>query len=345
MTIPSDEGRRRVRPVSRRRMLGVTAAACAAPIFAGLAGVKIDEDLPLYEWRGIALGVPARITIRHPFPHRARAVVGHCVDEVRRLERIFSLYEPQSELSRLNRTGQLDHASLDLRHLMNESQRLGQITEGAFDVTVQPLWQLYAKHFRLSIADSGGPPQKSIAATRRLIDYRQIDVAGTSVGFLMPGMSATLNGIAQGYIDDRIGDLLRNEGIDQALIDLGEIKSLVADKAGAGWPVGIGNPGRIGRPIAEFAMADGALATSSGLSTVFDASGRHHHLFDPATGTSATKHRQVSVISPRAVLSDALATALSVLPAERATRLLKEAGADHALIVPHNGPPVWYSAA
>jgi thiamine biosynthesis lipoprotein len=326
-------------------MLCVTAAACAAPFFPSHVGAKKGENLPIYQWRGIALGVPGQITIGHPDPHRARTVARYCVGEVRRLERIFSLYDPDSELSRLNRTGRLDQASLDFRHLLRESQILSQITDGAFDVTVQPLWQLYSKHFRLSHADLAGPSQKNIAATRRLIDYTRLDISAASVGFLAPGMSATLNGIAQGYIDDRISDLLSNEGFDQVLIDLGEIRSMVANGERAGWTVGIGYPGGDGRPLAEVILTDGALATSSGYSASFDSAGRHHHLFDPVSGTSATKHRQVSVLSPRATLSDALATALSVLPAESATRLLKEAGADRALIVPHNGPPVWYSSA
>ena len=145
------------RSVSRRRMLCVTAAAFAAPFMPRHAIAAQRENLPIYAWRGIALGVPGRIEIGHPNPRRARTAVRHCVDEVRRLERIFSLYDPQSELSRLNRTGRLDQASLDLRHLLSESQRFGRITEGAFDVTVQPLWQLFARHFGLSKADPAGP--------------------------------------------------------------------------------------------------------------------------------------------------------------------------------------------
>jgi len=341
MTAPLEHGAYRLSPVSRRRMLRVTAAACAAPFLGSRAFAAEARRLPAYEWRGAALGVTGRITIRHPDPYRARAVAGHCVTELRRLERIFSLYDSDSELCRLNRAGRLEPASLDLRFLLAEAQRLGRITEGAFDVTVQPLWRLYAEHFRAPDADPAGPARAAVAETRRRIDYRRIDISGSSVGFLAPGTSVTLNGIAQGYIDDRIGDILRNEGIGQALIDLGEIRSLAADRDGPVWRVGIGVPGRHGAPAAVVALADGALATSSGAATAFDADGRHHHLFDPSTGASASRHRQVSVVSPRAALSDALATALAVLPADRAPAVLAQAGADRALFIPHGGAPRW----
>lgn len=340
MTAPPEYGASRPRPLSRRRMLLVTGAACAAPFPASRAFAAEAAGLPAYAWRGAALGVTGRITIFHPNPRRARAVVGHCVAELRRLERIFSLYDAGSELCRLNRDGRLARASLDMRLLLAEARRLGAITDGAFDVTVQPLWRLYAAHFRSPGADPAGPAPAAVAAARRRVDYRRIDVSGTSVGFLAPGMAVTTNGIAQGYIDDRIGDILRNEGIGRALIDIGEISGLGTGGDGPGWRVGIGLPGRNG-PAAEIALEDGALATSRGAATAFDASGRHHHLFDPATGASAGRHRQVTVVAPRAALADALATALAVLPAEKAASVLAKAGAGRALIVPHHGAPRW----
>lgn len=345
MTAPPEYAPCRPRVLSRRRMLQVTAAACAAPLLAHRAFAAEAGRLPAYRWRGTALGVTGQITIRHADARRARAVASYCVAELRRLERIFSLYDANSELCRLNRDGRLARASLDMRFLLGEAQRLGAVTDGAFDVTVQPLWRLYAGHFRVPGADPTGPDLAAIAETRRRIDYRRIDISGASVGFLATGMSATLNGIAQGHIDDRIGDILRNEGIGHALIDLGEIRTLAAGGDGPGWRVGIGFPGCDGKLATEIELVDGALATSRGAATAFDADGRFHHLFDPATGVSAVRHRQVSVISPRAALSDALSTALAVLPADRAAGVLAQAGADRALIVPHRGAPRWISAA
>jgi thiamine biosynthesis lipoprotein len=126
-------------PLTRRRTLTVLAAAAGLPL-AGIPGAAARA--PELEWRGQALGGPARIVIRHPDERRVRRVLEHCVREVARLEAVFSLYRPQSEVSRLNTDGRLAEASHDLRLVMAEAQRFGTLSGGLFDVTVQPLWQL-----------------------------------------------------------------------------------------------------------------------------------------------------------------------------------------------------------
>src|SRR5262249_12903088 len=126
-----------------------------------------------------------------------------------RLERIFALYRDDSELARLNRDGRLDDPSFDLLAVLSLGLRLSGLTSGAFDTTVQPLWDLYAGHFfRSPTPRPEGPDPKAIERARALVDWRAVDL-GTRRIALRPGMGVTLNGIAQGYVTDRVIDILR----------------------------------------------------------------------------------------------------------------------------------------
>ena len=121
--------------------------------------------------------------------------------------------------------------------LLSEAARFSRLTDGAFDVTVQPLWQLYAEHFARPGADPEGPPTAAVEAVRALVDYRALRVEEDRVSFARRGMAATLNGIAQGYITDRVADRLRDEGMTSVLVDMGEVLAWAGTPTGApgGW--------------------------------------------------------------------------------------------------------------
>ena len=301
------------RPITRRRALTILAVAGAAV----LPGPARADARRRFEWRGTALGADARIVLYHQDPAAAEDAVRACMAEVERLEAEFSLYRPDSALSRLNRTGRLDGPSHDMRRLLAECRRFGDLSGGAFDVTVQPLWRLYADHFAAHPDRAAGPDRDAIARTRALVDYRRISVFPDRIE-LAPGMAVTLNGIAQGYITDRAANLLRRRGWTNVLINLGETRALGGRGDGRPWTLVIESAiDGDGRPLA-LPLIDRAAATSAGDGTRFEPTGRHHHIFDPASGESSRRHRQVTVIAADATSADALSTALYVLPADAA---------------------------
>lgn len=308
-------------PFTRRRFIAIGAA------FAGMAllpssGRAGGSGTGLRTWRGVALGADASIQLAHPDPAEADRLIRLCLDEVERLERLFSLYRPDSALSRLNRAGVLDDPPGEMLRLLSDAVAFGRRTDGAFDVTVQPLWQLYAGHFGRPGADPIGPPEAAVAAARGLVDYRALEVETGRIAFARRGMAVTLNGIAQGYITDRVSDLLRAQGMDRVMVDLGEIRALGLHPDGRPWRVGIKDPFDGSRLSETVEIADRAMATSGGYGTGFDAAGRFTHLFDPATGHSARQWAAVTVTAPDATTADALSTALSVLPPDRAAAVL-----------------------
>jgi thiamine biosynthesis lipoprotein len=294
---------------------------------------RLQAKLPVLEWRGRALGGPAHITIRHRDEAVARRVVGYCVGEIERLERTFSLYRSDSEILHLNREGRLDDPSHDFRLLLGEAQRYGSLSGGAFDVTVQPLWRLYSNHFAARPGSSEGPGRSEIDRTRSLVDYQGIDLDNGRAMLARSGMEITLNGLAQGYITDRIADMLRDTGMTDVLVDMGEIRAL----GGGTWNVGIADPRQPGRIVRELSIDGGAVATSAGMSSKFDATGRFHHLFDPATGNSTDRCLSATAIAPTAMAADALATALAVSPREEAADLVRAFRGWRAIIVRADG--------
>ncbi len=242
---------------------------------------------------------------------------------------MFSLYRADSEISALNREGRLDMPSRDLVALLAEARRFGALSGGAFDVTVQPLWRLYAAHFADPRADPRGPPAQAVRAALARVDYRAIEVAPKAVRLVRSGMALTLNGIAQGQITDRIAAILRDAGFEQALVDLGELRAVGGGPNGA-WRIGLAGPDGVSDTTR---LADGALATSAGHGTPFEPSGRFHHLFDPRNGRSAAAVASASAFASRAVAADALATTLAVSPPHRAAEILARFGGQRARLV------------
>jgi thiamine biosynthesis lipoprotein len=298
-------------PLSRRRFITISASTLAAGLIPGSAAMARQSPV---RWRGVAMGARAELILHHPDRNQAEAAVLSVQDEIRRLERVFSLYDPGSALSRLNRSGALAAPPLDLVRCLDDAAHISRITGGAFDATVQPLWELYARHFSSDTASAEGPGKTVLEAARNLVDYRAVHYGPQRVSFAEPGMAVTLNGIAQGYVTDRVAELLKARGFANLLIDLGETRGMGRGEDGADWQVGIEAPDGSGRLIRKLALRDRAIATSGGYGTRFTRDGVHHHLFDPKTGRSANLWTSVSVIADDATRADALSTAFFSLP-------------------------------
>jgi thiamine biosynthesis lipoprotein len=310
-------------PLARRRAITILGAFAGMPLM-GSARLPSDSTT-LFQWNGTSLGSPSRLLLYHPKRSAAERVTERCAAEIDRLERVFALYRDDSELACLNREGRIAAPSHDLLLVLSECCRLSALTGGAFDVTVQPLWDLYARHFfggQVQITE--GPEPRAVAAALALVDWSRIDVNSRQIALLRPGMGLTLNGIAQGYVTDRIITILRDSGFDRVLTDLGrsEIGVLGRHPDDRPWQVGLADP----RQPEKFALVldlwQGALCTSGGYGTRFESTGKYHHLFDTATGASAGHYIGVSVFAPSAMIADALSTALYVTPPRRGRELL-----------------------
>jgi thiamine biosynthesis lipoprotein len=297
-----------------------------------------------HTWQGEVLGAWSELTLWHTDAAFAQRTIRKVRQEIDRFERIFSLYRPDSEIARLNAAGRLAGPSGELRALIDESQRMAALSGGAFDISVQPLWRLYEAHFW-----SRSDVQADIAARARevaseLVDFRRIDAGAASIGFTRPGMAITLNSLAQGYITDAIADLLRQEGFESAVVDLGEFRTLGRHPDGRPWRLGIRNGKTAGEAGRMVELTDMALAVSGGYGTPFEPSGRFHHIFDPQSGASANAFVEVAVIGPRATAANALSTAICVAGEARTTALLAAYPGTQAILTRPDGTSVTVTA-
>ncbi|WP_454674788.1 FAD:protein FMN transferase [Achromobacter pestifer] len=317
---------------TRRRFIGI--AAASSLMLASLPMRRAAAAIAPITWQGVALGADAELRIYHPDPDAARRLITQSLQELHRLESVFSLYRDDSALSRLNRQGFLNEPPADLLRLLSESRRCSQLTDGAFDPTVQPLWRLYAGYFAQAGALADGPAAADIAQALSRVSYQDVMLDSRRIQLIKPGMGITLNGIAQGYITDRITDLLRQGGLERALVDMGEIRGLDTRASPSEWRVGLADPLAPERILTGVPIRNQALATSGGYGTAIDAAGRHTHLFDPHTGSAQPRYRSVSVMASDATTADALSTAFSHMPLPATARIVQEQGLRAWFVLP-----------
>lgn len=302
---------RRVRgSVSRRRAISILAACAAAP----LVGAEASPGLIPYRWQGIVLGAEADLTLYAADRGQAAVALENALAEIARLEAIFSLHQPDSALNRLNRDGRLAKPPVELVELLSQALVLSELSTGRFDPTIQPLWALLAAHFAKAGADPAGPDPSQLAASRALVNRRGVQLNGGMIAFARPGMQVTLNGIAQGYISDRIGALLRGQGFAHALINLGETLALGRRADGSAWKLGIPAPNDRSRLVETLELTGGAIATSAGLGLRFDATGKFNHIIDPTRLACADPGRGVTVLAKTAAVADGLSTLGAMIP-------------------------------
>ncbi|MDH3263319.1 MAG: FAD:protein FMN transferase [Paracoccaceae bacterium] len=293
------------RPPDRRRFLAIAAAAIAAPgtLRAGTAA-----------WRGTALGAAASITLGGTGAAAADETFAAVAAELERLEQVFSLYRPESALSRLNRDGRLGAPPGDLVNLLALSDALHAATGGAFDPTVQPLWLALA---RGGATDARPTPE----AASDLVGWSGVAFDAAGIALSRPGMALTLNGVAQGHIADRIAALLGALGYRDVLVDMGEIAAR-GSRHGTAWSADVAAPD--GQVLRRLNLRDRALAVSAPLGTLIDRERTIGHILDPRAGAVAPERLLVAVSAASAAVADGLSTGCCLLSEAGAARAVAE---------------------
>lgn len=270
--------------MKRRRFIQIAAAALAMP------GRAKAETL----WQGRALGADVSVSLSGPAAAadaallRIEALLGGIAAE-------FSLHDPDSALSRLNRKGRLSPSS-DFRALVAASERIHRLTGGRFDPTIQPLWQALATG-------------RSAAPARALIGWDRVATTKHEIR-LAPGQALTFNGIAQGYATDRVRALLTGFGFVHALINIGEY-------AAVGGPFRLGVEDPVAGLLGYRTLTGAAIATSSPNALSI---GGAAHILDPLGSTP--RWSSVTVEADTATIADGLSTALCFAAEEEIAALV-----------------------
>jgi len=310
----------------------LAAAATAGAVWrgrAGWAGLARGESRPAHGQRmpdgrrlvreaGLAFGTTVSVAAVHDDADVALAAVRAALAQVRRVDGLMTVYRPESQVGRLNATGILSDPDPHLVRVLEFSQRLAALSDGAFDVTVQPLWRCHVEAKRRGRL----PTAEEIAAARALVDWRALQVTPRRVALSRPGMGITLNGVAQGYAADLAFAALREHGIHDALIDVGEYGAEGERQPGQPWTVGLQHPRDPAAVIASVTLDGRFLATSGDYATPFTGDFTSHHIFDPRTGRSPQGLSSAAVAAVSGMEADGLTKPMMVLDLPRAQVLL-----------------------
>ena len=292
-----------------------------------LAGCTSSRALERHEYAELLMGVEVRIVVYAADEATARQAVKAAYERVAQLENSMSDYLNGSELMRLcAQAGQRPvKVSDDLFRVLAYAQKISQASDGAFDVTIGPLVQLW----RQSRKTRTLPSPAALAAARSRVGWRlmKLDEAKQTVELTAAGMRIDLGGIAKGYAGDQVIRLLHQYGISRALFEAGgDIVVSDPPPGKKGWTVRTINPDGGDARVIE--ICDEAISTSGDTVQFVEIDGvRYSHVVDPRTGLGLTNQAMATVIASRGITSDSLSTAASLLGPRDGQALVKRFGA------------------
>jgi len=288
-----------------------------------------DYPQELYKEARLIMGTYAEVSLYAPNKEVATEAIKAALGEMERLDKLMSNYKPDSELSRVNRgagKGTID-CDEELLQVIEKSLYYSRLTQGAFDITVEPmlnLWGFYDGKVRV-------PSQAEVQSVLPAISYKNIIVerptSGTKGGisFSNPSTRLDLGAIGKGYAVDRAVEVLKGKGIESACVNLGGNIYALGNPPGKDfWKIGVQHPREKDHLMGHLELKDRAVATSGDYERFFTVNGkRYSHILDPKTGWPVEGMVSVTVVAPSATEADALSTSVFVLGEEKGRELLE----------------------
>jgi len=256
------------------------------------------------------------------------------------IEEIASSWNESAEAYTLNLDGELDGPSDELLDIIELSIDYYEMTDGAFDITVQPLLDLWSFNpgAEKQMWERNHTDQlELINDTMPLIGCDKIAVSSDSIALEKEGMAITLGGIAKGYAVDRAMDVLEERGVKNALINAGGDIMAMGAKSDKPWNIALENPEDKGDYITRFQVEDMAVATSGNYERYFNESAKVGHILDPHSGFSVSHCWSTTIIADDCTTADTLATAVFVLGPVAGMELVEGLDGVESLIIDCQG--------
>jgi thiamine biosynthesis lipoprotein len=295
-----------------------------------------------------AMGTLVSVTALHRSQDRIEEAIGRAFDEMDRLIGILSRFESSSAVSLLNRDGRLADVPPEVSRVFSRALSYHGASRGAFDITVQPLVDLFRASLQAESPAEPGVDQVRDALTR--VGSQNIAMSRRSIRFERDGMGVTLDGIAKGYIVDAVAAVLERDGVKNYLINAGgDIRASGTKEDKEPWTVAVQDPAKRGDFPDLVHLKNGAVATSGSYEIYFDRERAFHHIVDSGTGRSPSRKASVTVVAPSAMAADALATAAFVMDPGGGVAFIDSLSRCECLIVDTHGCQLkskrWRSAA
>ncbi len=305
--------------MSRRDFLKITAVAGTLLAGGSLWRLGISQKpVKLQETQTLMGTVINLVLVTDDVPN-GRSAIQATFAEMKRLIAIFDHRQSDSTLTQLNQQGYLSSPPPELTAVLTQAAALGDLTGGAFDVSIKPM---------LDAVSAGKEP----SAYKRFVDYRRIQLNDNAIR-LEPGMAITLDGIAKGTVVDGAVIALRSSGYENILVEAGGDLMANGRSVESPWHIGIRHPRRAERLLAALPVSNQAVATSGDYMHAFSADFSRHHILDPRRGRSPQQTASVTTLAPSAAMADALSTALMVMGVDEGLALAEQLANIEALFV------------
>jgi len=282
------------------------------------------------------MGTLVEITVSHSDPEVIQNVTTEAFNEMQRIEGLMSTYIPDSEISRINRAAgkQAVAVSPEVEEVIREGIFWSEQSNGAFDITVEPLVQLWDFDGEKEFI----PGESTIRKTASLVNYRNIEIKDHTVRLKNRGMAINVGGLAKGYAVDRAISILRSK-VSSGIVNAGgDLYAFGQKSKQSSWTIGLQHPRKPQDLLAAFAVKNQAIATSGDYQRYFMKDGvRYHHIFDPQTGRPARLMISTTIITTEVMDADALATAVFVMGPDKGIEWVDSMANIEAMLVLEDG--------
>ena len=298
--------------------------------------LKAGQPLSRFTSTEPHMGTRFKIIVYSRDESAGKSAVKAAFQRIADLDGIMSDYRSTSELMRLCQKagGEPVQVSDDLFRVLERSQEVAQLSDGAFDVTVGPVVRLWRQARRTHEL----PDPKELAQARELVGYRNVrlDTKNRTVQLLKPGMRLDLGGIGKGYAADAALATLKDHGIDRALVAAGgDIAVSGPPPDTDGWTIGIApllDPDA--KPKRYLILHDAAVSTSGDSEQYLEINGkRYSHIVDPHTGIGLTDRMSVTVVATKGLIADPMTKVVNVLGPERGLAIIDATEGAAAFVV------------
>ena len=285
------------------------------------------------------LGSPFEMTVVAKDTVQGNQYIDLGIAEVKRIEYLISDWIPSTQISKVNQNAGIKPIKVDkeVYDLVERAIKVSQITSGAFDISyasMDKIWKFDGSMKQM-------PTEEAIKKSISKIGYKNIilDPKGQTIFLRKEGMKLGLGGIGQGYIADKVKELLQREGCLSGIVNVsGDINTWGKQPDGKAWTVAIVNPMNKNKVFATFPLEDSAVETSGSYEKFVVFNGiRYSHIIDPRTGYPAQGIVSVSVFAKQTEIADALATGIFVLGVEVGLDLVNQLKGIQCIIVDDKG--------
>lgn len=293
----------------------------------------------LYERSFHSMGSVVELRFYSPSERLFHRVVDACVERTREIDRLFSNYRDDSVVAEVNRNAGVAPVSVpaEFLRLVQTSIRYSELTEGAFDITVGSLFELWRAETGAGRLPSPSHIRDALGCTG--FQKIRIDEARSRISLDRDCVRLDFGAIGKGYAVDEMVKIARQNGIRRGLVNFGGNIYAMDPPAGRKfWDVGVRKPGSGSEIISETDLVNRGVATSGDYERYFEHEGkRYSHIIDPRTGWPAEDVTSVVAISGTATEADVFSTAVSVLGPRGAEMLSRKDKSPGFLIVGKNG--------